>query len=84
MILGQVIYRDSPCDSTNKSVSIHDPSSRKSSSVFLQPETEKKPAKIKPVLVMRYLGTTPDSSALCPMLISLCQQVIDPFDFHNI
>ena len=31
---------------------------------------------VKPVLIMRYLGTTPDSSALTPMLISLCQQVI--------
>ena len=30
---------------------------------------------IKPVLIMRYLGTTPDSSAITPMLISLCQQV---------
>lgn len=29
----------------------------------------------KPVLIMRYLGTTPDSSAITPMLISLCQQV---------
>lgn len=43
-----------------------------------------KPTTIKPVLVMRYLGTTPDSSALTPMLISLCQQIsynyMVPFD----
>ncbi|EFX69546.1 hypothetical protein DAPPUDRAFT_202786 [Daphnia pulex] len=39
---------------------------------------------IKPVLIMRYLGTTPDSSAITPMLISLCQQIsynyMIPFD----
>lgn len=39
---------------------------------------------IKPVLIMRYLGTTPDSSAITPMLISLCQQIsynyMVPFD----
>ena len=37
--------------------------------------TNVKPGTCKPVLIMRYLGTTPDSSALTPMLISLCQQV---------
>ncbi len=40
------------------------------------PTTNQVSAKpVKPVLIMRYLGTTPDSSALTPMLISLCQQV---------
>lgn len=29
----------------------------------------------KPISVIRYLGTTPDSSALTPTLISICQQV---------
>jgi len=29
----------------------------------------------KPINVIRYLGTTPDSSALTPTLISICQQV---------
>lgn len=28
-----------------------------------------------PLLILRFLGTTPDSSALAPMLISLCQQI---------
>jgi len=28
-----------------------------------------------PLLILRFLGTTPDSSALTPMLISLCQQI---------
>lgn len=30
----------------------------------------------KPVSIVRFLGTTPDSSALTPTLISICQQVI--------
>lgn len=29
----------------------------------------------KPISIIRYLGTTPDSSALTPTLISICQQV---------
>lgn len=29
----------------------------------------------KPINIIRYLGTTPDSSALTPTLISICQQV---------
>lgn len=29
----------------------------------------------KPVCIIRFLGTTPDSSALTPTLISICQQV---------
>ncbi len=29
----------------------------------------------KPVLILRFSGTTPDSSALTPLLTSLCQQV---------
>lgn len=29
----------------------------------------------KPVSIIRFLGTTPDSSALTPALISICQQV---------
>ena len=29
----------------------------------------------KPISVIRFLGTTPDSSALTPTLISICQQV---------
>lgn len=29
----------------------------------------------KPINVIRFLGTTPDSSALTPTLISICQQV---------
>lgn len=29
----------------------------------------------KPVSIIRFLGTTPDSSALTPTLISICQQV---------
>lgn len=31
---------------------------------------------VKPINIIRFLGTTPDSSALTPTLISLCQQVI--------
>lgn len=31
----------------------------------------------KPISIIRFLGTTPDSSALTPTLISICQQVID-------
>lgn len=30
----------------------------------------------RPVSIIRFLGTTPDSSALTPTLISICQQVI--------
>lgn len=30
----------------------------------------------KPISLVRYLGTTPDSSALTPTLISICQQVL--------
>ncbi|XP_046458040.1 NACHT and WD repeat domain-containing protein 2-like isoform X2 [Daphnia pulex] len=48
------------------------------------PSTIKINKPIKPVLIMRYLGTTPDSSAITPMLISLCQQIsynyMIPFD----
>lgn len=29
----------------------------------------------RPISVIRFLGTTPDSSALTPTLISICQQV---------
>lgn len=29
----------------------------------------------KPLSIVRFLGTTPDSSALTPTLISICQQV---------
>lgn len=29
----------------------------------------------KPICIIRFLGTTPDSSALTPTLISICQQV---------
>lgn len=29
----------------------------------------------KPMSIIRFLGTTPDSSALTPTLISICQQV---------
>jgi len=32
-------------------------------------------ADVKPLVVIRFLGTTPDSSALTPTLISICQQV---------
>ncbi|CAG0888380.1 unnamed protein product [Darwinula stevensoni] len=32
-------------------------------------------AEAKPVLILRFLGTTPDSSGLTPMLTSLCQQI---------
>ncbi|KAL3270708.1 hypothetical protein HHI36_021236 [Cryptolaemus montrouzieri] len=31
--------------------------------------------KAKPINIIRFLGTTPDSSALTPTLISICQQV---------
>lgn len=31
---------------------------------------------VKPTIVIRFLGTTPDSSALTPTLMSICQQVI--------
>lgn len=30
---------------------------------------------VKPINIVRFLGTTPDSSALTPTLISICQQV---------
>lgn len=30
---------------------------------------------VKPINIIRFLGTTPDSSALTPTLISICQQV---------
>jgi ABC-type taurine transport system ATPase subunit len=29
----------------------------------------------KPISIIRFLGTTPDSSALTPTLVSICQQV---------
>ena len=29
----------------------------------------------KPILIVRYLGTTPDSSSLVPLLTSICQQL---------
>lgn len=32
-------------------------------------------ADARPITIIRFLGTTPDSSALCPSLISICQQV---------
>ena len=32
-------------------------------------------APAKPLLIVRYLGTTPDSSSLAPLLTSICQQV---------
>lgn len=31
----------------------------------------------KPISIIRFLGTTPDSSALTPTLVSICQQVGD-------
>ena len=31
----------------------------------------------KPLLIVRYLGTTPDSSSLAPLLTSICQQVFE-------
>lgn len=31
-------------------------------------------AKVRPISIIRFLGTTPDSSALTPTLISICQQ----------
>ena len=34
---------------------------------------------IKPINIIRFLGTTPDSSALTPTLISVCQQVTKIF-----
>lgn len=40
----------------------------------------------KPISIVRFLGTTPDSSALTPTLISICQQVrqVPPnHDFFN-
>lgn len=30
----------------------------------------------RPIIIIRFLGTTPDSSALTPTLISICQQVL--------
>ncbi|EEB13481.1 conserved hypothetical protein [Pediculus humanus corporis] len=30
---------------------------------------------VKPIIVIRFLGTTPDSSALTPTLMSICQQI---------
>ena len=33
-------------------------------------------AEVRPTNIIRFLGTTPDSSALTPTLISICQQVI--------
>lgn len=32
-------------------------------------------ADVKPISIIRFLGTTPDSSSLTPALISICQQV---------
>lgn len=41
-------------------------------------------ANVKPICIIRFLGTTPDSSALTPTLISICQQIsynfMIPFD----
>ncbi|KFB37533.1 AGAP011163-PA-like protein [Anopheles sinensis] len=41
-------------------------------------------AKVRPICIIRFLGTTPDSSALTPTLISICQQIsynfMLPFD----
>ncbi|XP_065084724.1 NACHT and WD repeat domain-containing protein 2 [Ochlerotatus camptorhynchus] len=41
-------------------------------------------AKVRPISIIRFLGTTPDSSALTPTLISICQQIsynfMLPFD----
>lgn len=37
----------------------------------------------KPISIVRFLGTTPDSSALTPTLISICQQVIQNDSFEN-
>ena len=34
-------------------------------------------ANARPVCVIRFLGTTPDSSALAPALLSICQQVLN-------
>lgn len=30
----------------------------------------------RPIIIIRFLGTTPDSSALTPTLVSICQQVV--------
>lgn len=32
--------------------------------------------KIEPVLILRFLATSPDSSSIFPLLISVCEQVI--------
>ncbi|XP_039442775.1 NACHT and WD repeat domain-containing protein 2 [Culex pipiens pallens] len=41
-------------------------------------------AKVRPISIIRFLGTTPDSSTLTPTLISICQQIsynfMLPFD----
>lgn len=37
----------------------------------------------KPISIVRFLGTTPDSSALTPTLISICQQVMMILHFKN-
>lgn len=36
---------------------------------------------VKPICIIRFLGTTPDSSALTPTLISICQQVTPYWTF---
>lgn len=30
---------------------------------------------VKPVLILRFLGTSPDSSSIAPLLVSVCEQV---------
>lgn len=37
----------------------------------------------RPISIVRFLGTTPDSSALTPTLISICQQVIKNLLFQR-
>lgn len=38
----------------------------------------------RPISIVRFLGTTPDSSALTPTLISICQQVSNSLFKKNI
>ncbi|ELT99709.1 hypothetical protein CAPTEDRAFT_120103, partial [Capitella teleta] len=36
-----------------------------------------------PVLILRFLGTSPDSSSVIPMLTSLCQQICYNYNVPN-
>lgn len=33
---------------------------------------------IEPVIVVRFIGTSPDSSTISALIVSLCEQVIQP------